>query len=308
MNTPASMHYNTYNLTIQSELALPELGEPIDSIDGTAPQVRITFADLPDKGLEQGKQIGPFLWAAPNLLWLQVSQIATFQIRNGNEILIDPEPGIDDDSIRAFLYGSAFGALLHQRGYLVLHGNAIQVGNSCIVCVGPSGAGKSTLAAGFLRRGYRIFADDVVPVDHLCRVFPGVPRIKLWPDTVQQLQIETDGLRQVRPNVKKFSLPLASMQESEPLPVRWIYLLEKGAVDEVKITPVQGVKRYAPLYQNTYRPSFVNGMGLSSQHLQHCGKLAGEVRLAQVTRPNSEFVLEPLIDAILNDIEQYPEP
>jgi hypothetical protein len=190
------MRFNAYNLNIKSELTLPEL---LPCLNTSVPDVHIRFGSVRTDGLPHGEQLGPFLWVAAETLWLQIPHIARFLITQGNEIIIDPEIDIDEDSIRVFLLGPVIGALLFQRGYLVLHGNAIRIGDQCMVCVGHSGVGKSTLAAGFMQRGYDILADDVVPVDEFCQALPGFPRIKLWQDVADKLAINTTDLRRLRP-------------------------------------------------------------------------------------------------------------
>ncbi|MGZ8915411.1 MAG: hypothetical protein ACXW1Z_20175 [Methylobacter sp.] len=297
------MRYTAYNLNIKSELVLPEL---LPSLKSVPPDVQIRIAPVPEDGLADAKQLGPFLWATTSALWLKVPHIARFLVTSGKEIAIDPEPGIDEDSIRVFLLGSALGALLFQRGYLVLHGNAIRIGDQCMVCVGHSGAGKSTLAAGFMRRGYDILADDVVPVDANCRALPGFPRIKLWQDVADKLQIDTADLRRIRPNTEKFNYPVVHPAADTPLPIRWIYILGSDHVEDMKIEPIQGLYRFQPLHDNTYRVRFLDGMALKSEHLQLCGKLAGRIHLARITRPRHGFSLDQMIDRILADIAKNP--
>lgn len=298
------MFHTAYQLKIRSEIALPELLSPQGII--TEPDVSIRFAAVPQDGLQDGKQLGPFLWASPSSLWLRVPHVAHFLVRNGNEILIDPAPGIDEDSLRVFLLGSAFGALLFQRGYLVLHGNAVRIGEQCMVCVGHSGAGKLTLAMGFAQRGHQVLADDVVPVDAECRALPGFPRIKLWQDVADKLTIDTSKLHRIRPNAEKYHLPVASQENDDALPIRWIYILANDHIDTMKIEPIVGMQRFQPLHNNTYRVRFLNGMALKPEHLKLCGKLAGKVRLARITRPRTGFHLDAMIDAILADIAENP--
>lgn len=287
-------------------MLLPELALVSSQLLGaSAPDIDIRFRAVTEHGLAGGKQLGPYLWVNSRSLWLQVPHVARFLVSEGREIRIDPEPGIDEDSLRVFLLGSAFGALLFQRGYLVLHGNAIRIGDQCMVCVGPSGAGKSTLAAGFMRQGHPILADDVVPVDSQCRALPGFPRIKLWRDVADQLAINTTDLRRIRPNTDKFNLPVSSAGAGEPLPVRWIYILDSDHLEALKIEPILGMQRFKPLHNNTYRVRFLQGMALKPEHLKLCGQLAGRIRLARLTRPRIGFHLEPMIDRILADIAEH---
>ncbi len=298
--------YACYGLTLQSQLELPELLPlPAASCHTNQTDIDIRLGVVARDGLAEGKQLGPYLWVTPRSLWLKVPHVARFLVSEGREILIDPEPGIDADSLRVFLLGSAFGALLFQRGHLVLHGNAIRIGDQCMVCVGPSGAGKSTLAAGFMRRGYPVLADDVVAVDSQCRALPGFPRIKLWQDVTEQLAIDTVELRRIRPNTEKFNLPVGSEGADAPCPIRWIYILDSDHLEALKLEPILGMHRFRPLHSNTYRVRFLQGMAMKPEHLKLCGQLAGRIRLARLTRPHKGFTLEPMIDRILADIAEH---
>lgn len=303
--TDSQTLYTAYNLNFCSELPLPEFLPALNS-SVSSPDVRILYGDVAETGLPDGTQLGTFLWVNRDSLWLKVPHVARFLVQDGNTILVAPEPGIDEDSVRVFLLGSALGALLFQRGYLVLHGNAIRIGDQCMVCVGHSGVGKSALAAGFLQRGYKVLADDVVPIDADCRAVPGFPRIKLWQDVAEKLELDTTSLRRIRPNMEKFNFPLEQHFGEESLPVRWVYILGNDHIDEVKVEPIQGLERFQPLHNNTYRVRFLSGMALKPAHLKLCGQMAGRIRLARVTRPNTGFRLDALIDRILRDIEENP--
>jgi hypothetical protein len=298
------MRYTAYHLSIESELALPELLP--DAKNPAPPDVDIRYAPIDAHGLADGQQIGPFLWVTSDSLWLQVPRVARFLVQGGQRILIDPQPGIDDESLRVFLLGSALGALLFQRGNLVLHGNAIRIGDQCMVCVGQSGAGKSTLAAGFMQRGYQILADDVVPVDANCCALPGFPRIKLWQDVADRLAINTQGLARIRPGIEKFNYPLTTPTTLAALPIRWIYILESDPMDGIRFTPIRGMDRFLPLRQNTYRLRFLEGMALKSEHLKLAGQLAGKVHLTRVTRSKNGFELDALIQSLLADMAAHP--
>ena len=298
---PANRLFEAYDLVLQSEIDLPEL-LPSTGV-GREPDVSISYGKVLDSGVAGGVQLGPFLWASEREFRLHIPGVARFLVHDGTSISVDPEPGADGDSIRVFLLGSIFGALLYQRGRLVLHGNAVAIGGSCIVCVGPSGAGKSTLAAGFQRRSFPVLADDVVAVDEQGRALPGFPRIKLWHDVAERFELETETLRRVRPALKKYNLPLGSSFGCEALPITRIYVLSDDHVDTVKVEELHGMAKFLQLLENTYRSKYLEGMGLKPRHLNLCGELANRVKLARLTRPRGGFTLDPLIDSILKDVD-----
>lgn len=298
------MLFTAYNLVIESAIPLPEL-HTINDYERHTIDVTISLGSVSQSGLKNGQQLGPFLWAEPNRLFFEVPSVGSFLIENGKHITIDPIPQIDEKSIRVFLLGSAFGALLIQRGHLVLHGNAIQIGDQCLICVGHSGAGKSTLAAGFMQRGFNVLSDDVVPIDERGYALPGFPRIKLWQQAADHLSIETFDEDRIRPELEKFSVPVIG-EPSTALPVRWIYLLQNQHIDNVQLESIEGMNRFLPLRQNTYRIRYVDGMGLNDQHMKQVGQLASKIRLTKLTRPKAGFVLEEMMDAILDDLHENP--
>lgn len=307
------MLHTAYGLRFASELALPELvklstdaTDTADDATSHGADVTIRYGAVDPKGIPDGRQLGPHLWVTDRSLWLQVPRVARYLVSNGEHITIDPAPGIDEDSLRVFLLGSAMGALLSQRGHLVLHGNAIRIGDYCMVCVGPSGAGKSTLAAGFLQRGHEVLADDVIPVDDECRALPGFPRIKLWEDAACHLGVNTAGLRRIRPDLRKYDFPLANRFCNQALPIRWVYVMDTHPRPEIRIERTRGMARFASLRDHTYRVRYLDGLPLRGTHLRRCGELGNRIHLGQVTRPNHGFELDRLVDAILDDMAAHP--
>ena len=296
------MHlYHCYGLTIASDLALPELNPAYDN----EPKVHIHRGLVDPAGLAEGDQVGPFLQAAEQQLWLKIPEVACFLIKNGNEIVYDPVPGIDDDSVRVFMLGSCLGALLFQQGYLVLHGNAFRVGDECVICVGHSGAGKSTLAAAMMQRGHAIIADDVCPIDEQGLAISGMPRIKLWQDSADKLGIATEGLARIRPELDKFNYPLGQSFCEQALPVKAVYILNAQKEDQTfRSEPLVGMDKFNPLKANTYRFQYMQGMKLDKQHLQRVSQLAARIQISRVYRPRGSFLINELADFILDDIQQ----
>lgn len=294
-------NYKLYGLIAVSQWSLPEcLPASLDAV----PDIIIINGLVPEMGVDTESN-NSWEQSVEGEFWLNVEEVARYWIRHGREIIIEPYPGADDESIRLFLLGSAIGALLFQRGLLLIHGNAIEVNGGCLVCVGDSGAGKSTLAAAFLQHGHRLLADDVVPVDELGLATPGFPRIKLWGDAARQLGIETAGLRRIMPDMDKYNVPLGERYCDKPLPVKWVYVLEPDDGGGFALEPFEGMARFEPLHENTYRVHFLEHMALKPQHLQQVARLAGNIRMARIRRPSEGFRLNELVRFILDDVERH---
>jgi len=294
-------HYQSYGLSIASDLDLPEL---LLAQNETA-DVVITQGQIPSDAISDGKQLGPFLYANRTQLLLEVPDVARYLIEGGNRITYQPLGDTDADSIRVFLLGSCFGALLFQRGFLVLHGNAVKVGDGCVICVGHSGAGKSTLAGALVQRGFSLLADDVCAINSRGFIEPGFPRIKLWADTAKQLGIDTQTLSRIRPDIEKFNWPLTDNFCDTALPVRAVYVLHRHNKDEFAVDEVSGMDRFQLLRNNSYRQRYMKGMQLQAEHLKLCSTLAQRTRIARITRPQAGFQLDALIETLLGDLAAH---
>lgn len=290
--------YQAFGLAIASELALPEL--PIEATDRPA-DIHIRRGGIP--AVPDGAVAhGPYFLAVGASAWFAMPGVGRYHMAGGDELRYEAAPGVADDELRLYLLGSCLAVLLFQRGLLVLHGNAIRVGDRAIVCAGRSGVGKSTLAAAFLARGYPVLADDTSVVDAADRVLPGFPRIKLWQDSADRLSLDTTGLARVRPELEKYPFPLGAGFQTAPLPLSHIYILKPENRADLALAPCAGAARLRPLRGNTYRHGFVDAMGLKAWHLGRIGQLANRVRVARLYRPTARFAPDELVDFILADL------
>lgn len=301
------LKYRAYNLVIESPLALAPLPE---AGLGRTPDVLIRTGSVPSEGIPAARHRRVFAQVGQHAVWLDVKGIARFLIERGETITFDPYPGVDDDSLRLYLLGSGLGAILHQRGNLVLHANAIRIGDGAVLFAGASGAGKSTTAAVFHQQGYQVIADDVTAVDQEGRVIGGYPQLKLWEDTLNHLKINRDGLALIRHQLKKYSYPIASSTE-RPLPVWAVYFLSSRNEHEdhqFEFHPLEGIAKFNHLKAHTYRRNFLEGLGLKPRHLQLCSRMAQTIVAARIVRPSREFNAVQLAERVLEHLRQAGIP
>jgi hypothetical protein len=296
-------HYFAHGLRIASEFACPELA-PATFAD-LAADVIICLGQTP-AALEDPVKAGGFYQAKPNqfLLALDQIQIARFWVQDGNRITIEPAPGSDEDTIRLFLLGSALGALLHQRGQIILHGSAVETERGAVIFVGPSGVGKSTLAAALQQKGYRVLADDVSSIvyDEAAReaqVHPGLAHLKLWADAAEQLDLSAVATRRVRPELEKYALPLSNPFAQAPVRLCAVYILSDSNLGEWRIESVAQLQKVEMLVANTYRQRFLVGLGMRQQHFQQITRIASQVRVYRVTRPAIGFCIAELCERLI---------
>ena len=236
---------------------------------------------------------------------LNIDCVARYLVSDGCEILIEPFPDADFDTIKLFLVGPVFGALLHQRGVLLLHASAIVSRSGAVVFAGLSGAGKSTLACAFHRKGYPVLTDDLCAISTggSLLVAPGNPFLMLWADAIQGLEFGLDrpALRPARPNIEKYVLPLRDGFATEAAPLHAVYILEPSNSLLQGPTPIKGLAKIEALTRNTYRPRFVEQMSHEGNYLRQIAEVASRARVGRINWPRGSFQVDELTDLLERD-------
>jgi len=193
------------------------------------PDIEITYERVvPPPTCTSGVHVG-----GDRDVFLAVPGVGRFLVRDGRRVLVDPALPHDDAGLRLYVLGSVLAILCYQRGVVPFHASALvpdpNVTMRAIMVGGDSGAGKSTLAATFALQGAPILADDVCRVDTSSSrdalVIPSITRLKLWPDTVQQLDIPANALEPIRNGIGKYAWYGANTRPLTPTPLAAIYHL-----------------------------------------------------------------------------------
>jgi hypothetical protein len=253
-------------------------------VEGAAPEVEIAYGPI------AAEEAGPGYSATADGTLLSVTKVGRYLIREGRQIVIDPAPAATERNLRLFLLGSAIGALLHQRGLLPLHANAIDLGGRAAAFSGHSGAGKSTIAAWFHDRGHPILADDVCVIGFdgsgRALAYPGIPRLRLWREALEATGRDAGGYDRSFDDMDKYDVPTRADAKSEPLPLSAIYLLGKAEEGEndPAIDRLTGVNAVETLISNTYRGGYLRTIGRTGEHLAACLKVARAVPIFHARR------------------------
>jgi hypothetical protein len=123
--------------------------------------------------------------------------------------------------------------------------------------------------------------------------------VKLWRDALDRLGLPADGLDRVAPAHEKFHVPL-ERPALEPLPVRWIYLLDRHD-GPLRLTPLTGAAVFEVLHEHGYRNEVLVGE-LRRTHFARSAALAAQARFARVERPYGVDSVAASADAILADV------
>lgn len=286
--------HTAYGLGIRSDWQLPECGPG----DGPA-DVTIRRTDVRRGSLQPVSDA----WSIANGddgVRLAHEDIGRFRLAGGRKVDVDPREGTPEATLRHYLLGPVLGALLHQRGRLVLHASGLAVDGRGVAFLGGGGAGKSTLVAAGHQRGHRLLADDVVAVamGDPPTVSVGPPIVKLDPENAADIDVRSRRLP--RPELGKDYYRLARGDAAEAAPLARCYVLEPGRPPGVE--PLSPRDAALELVRHTYVAPLLDALGGRAANLEQCGRLAGTVPVGRLGTGDRPTALDRVLDAVERDL------
>lgn len=270
--------YTAYGLSIQSDLALPELAAN-DTV-ATVADLRVRqCAVIPALDLDEGQAIVAVINRKETSLALQ--GIGRYEARAGREILVTPVQGADERLVQLYVTVMLLPAVLYQRGLLLLHASAVAIDGRAVAFVGVSGRGKSTTAAALCACGHSLVADDVVAIDLSGSrpvVRPAFPQIKLREDVVTSLGYTGADLRTIHPLEEKRALRSDRTFTTATLPLAAVYVLDEGAAQAIVPVPARTA------FQELIRQSYVPAQATDAQGFEQLARLAEATPVFQLQR------------------------
>lgn len=271
-------NYKAFGCIIHSDFPIPQL----PAATGTAADITIRRRDL------RAYKISPDHYRInAQEICFALEAVGTFRVAGGSSIEVDPDPACPCSHMGVYLMGSCMGAVLHQRGFLPLHGSCVTDGARSILIAGDSGAGKSTLAAEFLKRGWKLITDDVTAVfdvESTPMVQSSYPSQKLWQDALDRYGRPGSGVHSLYFSDKreKFCVNVSRFFHEGTCPLSLVVRL-LPADAPTAIHPIEGMTQVDQLLRNTYR-SFMIDPKHRQRHFQRCVTLSAKVPMALAIR------------------------
>ncbi|KEZ50320.1 ATP-binding cassette domain-containing protein [Metabacillus indicus] len=297
--------YKAFGFSFSSDILFPELRDLV-SLGGNQIDIEIRYADLFQEWSENGEIFNRYIFTKDNVMF-RLPDLGIFLIKGGRQILVSPDKNASLDQIRLYVLGTCMGAVLLQRKILSLHGSAIEIDGSAYAIVGESGAGKSTLAASFIKEGYKLLSDDVIPVvlseNDLPVVIPSYPSQKLWENSIRDLGMDATLFKPIYNREKKYSIPVSNFSYKN-VPLRGVFELTKTSSDNISLSKLSGLECFKTLTQHTYRNEFISKMCLNEWHFKTSSSFLTTIKLYKLSRPINRFSAEQLRSLIINTISK----
>lgn len=246
--------YRAYGRQLASELLFPELrATPAGTPDWT---FRVGPPAVPP-GQPEGPPLGeqPLYGEIKARLYrtatghrVVVDDTGTYDLTDhGRTIIWRSLPEGTADFARAHFLGRVLATALHFEGALVLHGSAVSFQDRGVVFLAPKHTGKSTLALALAQGGARLISDDTILVsfrsDTSPLVWPGVPSLRLLPDTAAHLGFQVQVERREDGKHLAGDLP-PELIEEKPRTLDTVYLL--AAAESIRDNAAVARRRIEP--------------------------------------------------------------
>jgi hypothetical protein len=212
------------------------------------------------------------------------------------------------EAFQTYLLTHAMSYAMLELGIEHLHATCVLVGDAAIAFLGDSGYGKSTLAATFLRSGYSVITDDLLVLKvepNQAYVAPGLPHIKMYPDTAQR--IWGSGIHGERMNhlTDKVIIPLRSDQHSQnSARLRCFYVLGPPAAraerSAIEITPIHRREAFVELCKAGFN-SYMSKPERLSRQFEFATRVASIVPVKQLRFGQGIELLYAVRDAVIAD-------
>lgn len=221
------------------------------------------------------------------------------------------QPGARHEDVEHLLSGPVTGLAIQLQGEFVLHAAAADAGGYAVAMSADHGYGKSTLAAFFLREGYPLLSDDMLPIWPHGPGFvtaASVPRIKLWSDSLAAMGMVEDDHALVVSWLEKRRVAVGpgSRPSQDRLPLRAIYFLDPrdDAATSTAVTALSPKDGAFAVLAGTYMADSLSGTRAASA-LDCAAGVANELPLRRITYHRSFENLPAIRDAILRDAEEF---
>jgi hypothetical protein len=291
--------YKAFNLNVFSRIPVAGLAEH----DAQKPDIIILEGKTPVQ-LENPVNKGVLFQATADEFLLNVMNLGRIHVQHGDTIVVERFNSTSWNEFSAFILGTVFGALLHQRRLLPLHGSSVVYKKKGLIFAGTSGAGKSTLAAALIHQGARLIADDISLISFnngKPEIVPAFPGMKIWEDSLKQLGKNPGKYRPIREDLKKYLYPAEKYHDKENT-VDYIFVISSHNREAFEIQDLQGIEKFNTLKNNTYFFRGMNKTGILEKHFQMCNQLAQQVPVSHITRPNGSFRIDELIKKIMEKL------
>lgn len=293
--------YEIYGLVIKSDIRLYDsilINNHSENYD-----VEILIGTIDSSHKDIYTTVGIFNFA-DNYVSFHVDDVGSYEITNGNKIVVDPDDNCTLEDLKKFIIGSSLGLLLFQRNIIALHGGSLVIDNQSIIISGSIGAGKTTTIASLINKGYGFLTDDVSSItknhDNEYVVNHCIPHQKLCKSTADMLGYDTNNLYKIDKTKNKYFTPELDNFVKTPQKLKALFYLTISDYDNVTYKEVLGVEKFNILLSNIFRKEFIPNNLFKTEYIKECLNLSKNISIFKISRPRGKDSINEVISTIEN--------
>ena len=233
-----------------------------------------------------------------------ILKFGALRIVSGKEIIYMLKETFTPEQITPFIAGWGLAMLLTQMGYSAFHCSALVRNDQCFFVSGVSGAGKSTTSLELLKKGCKYLSDDIAIVNSYEEMIvpPSFPIQKLCPDIA--LDLNESCLFEINNDRGKYSYLNTSDYCNSPKKLTTIFKLMTDDIPKVKIEEVTGLNKYLRVMECLFLEVPYALSSFPERERFQCLKIAGNIRLYTIIRPNNQDTLQEISNTILKILDE----
>lgn len=217
-----------------------------------------------------------------------------------------------------YLHAIGLAFWFEQHKIPCIHANSLSLHGHGVGLAAKSQAGKSTLSAALINSGHTLLADDMLPLreeNGHYPIFPGLPTLRIWPDTLRILTPENTfknaprihkGFEKRAINTEPTSLTQRACQAT---PLTAIYLLNRvsdGSCSTPEVVTLTPKDALFSLLENSIIGSAPRAMGLEATRLKTLACLASLIPVKKLNYPSGFEQLDKACNLLEEDVHNLP--
>jgi len=283
-------NYQLFQLSVASSFPIEGMKE-CDSTDQPDIIVRAGKVKPPPKDLPD-TLYKPASVANQDLYYLEIDDIARYQINGKSEVLIDIAEGSTEKDAMAFFFDTLLTVLLIKHQQFVFHASAVKGKDGAILICAPAGGGKSTLATVLLNRGFELIEDDRCllhwdETQQQLMIQNYLPFMDLWRDLSKAAgkSGQLKELYQIRENIQKFRYDASAITVKTPVPIQRIFLISMdNKEDKIEQKAIKGIAKVRIAKNYTHLEHLIPFVSNTSSHFKYLAKMVTSVPVHRVSR------------------------
>ena len=138
-----------------------------------------------------------------------------------------------------------------------------------------------------MKFGWQLMSDDLIAISNDLEVLPGIPRIKLWQDALNQFSVNYSNFHQIRSGIFKYLIPYEDIVFNKTKSkINSIYIINNEKDEIPSIEKVKNQQECLLRVRNQlYRPRFIRSLGKEIVSFNLINNLIKKTNIFKLTLP-----------------------